>query len=248
MKLTVETIQKDATTTEILKEISTYLDIANALDSTKNFETLKLSNEKHSQIFALVINDNYHLSLLETSIVGRQSLSSVKEPLTKEDVFKAFKYFFDENVSSLASSYVWKLQPESKQSKKLREKLELELEEIHAEGKKNEKEIKAKYQNELNDISKRCSEISTNDSLVNYSPSWLDIISDGTLNAKLICHQCNQKGFLHTKTITKKVGISGGKATAGLLTAGLSLFAIGLSRKDKATEAFCGNCQSVWHF
>ena len=48
--------------------------------------------------------------------------------------------------------------------------------------------------------------------------------------------------------IVKKVGISGGKATAALLTAGISTLATGLSRKEKLTQAHCENCDSTWNF
>lgn len=45
-----------------------------------------------------------------------------------------------------------------------------------------------------------------------------------------------------------KAGVSGGKATAALLTGGFSLLAMGLSRKQRVTEAWCSNCQSTWCF
>ena len=63
-----------------------------------------------------------------------------------------------------------------------------------------------------------------------------------------ICPHCQTKGSVTTKQIKKKVGVSGGKATAGILTCGLSLFAVGLSRKDVITEAECSNCNSIWHY
>ncbi|MGI8879571.1 MAG: hypothetical protein ACR2KJ_03470 [Jatrophihabitans sp.] len=43
-----------------------------------------------------------------------------------------------------------------------------------------------------------------------------------------------------------KRGISGGKATGAVLTAGVSLFATGLSRKEQVLRATCGNCRVVW--
>ena len=64
----------------------------------------------------------------------------------------------------------------------------------------------------------------------------------------MICPHCQTKGSVITKQIKKKVGVSGGKATAGILTCGLSLFAVGLSRKDIITEAECSNCNSIWHY
>jgi hypothetical protein len=70
----------------------------------------------------------------------------------------------------------------------------------------------------------------------------------GRPNPKIICSHCSKRGYVHTKRVSLKRGISGGKATAGLMTGGLSLFATGLSRKQPATEAWCANCRSLWQF
>jgi hypothetical protein len=70
----------------------------------------------------------------------------------------------------------------------------------------------------------------------------------GALNALMICPHCTGKGQIRTKLVTNKRGISGGKATAAILTGGVSLLATGLSRKEKATQARCGACRNVWFF
>jgi len=49
-----------------------------------------------------------------------------------------------------------------------------------------------------------------------------------------------------TKPVKVKRGVSGGKATAAVLTGGISLLGTGLSRKVKATELHCGNCSMTW--
>jgi hypothetical protein len=64
----------------------------------------------------------------------------------------------------------------------------------------------------------------------------------------IICPHCQAKGSVTTRMVKKKVGIHGGKATAALLTAGISLLGTGLSRKDKVTEAHCSNCDATWYF
>jgi hypothetical protein len=56
------------------------------------------------------------------------------------------------------------------------------------------------------------------------------------------------RGRVVTEKVKVKRGISGGKATAAVLTAGLSLFATGLSRKDITTKAKCLNCNAEWYF
>lgn len=45
-----------------------------------------------------------------------------------------------------------------------------------------------------------------------------------------------------------KKGISGGKATAAIITGGLSIGAVGLSRKQRVTRALCSSCQVTWTF
>lgn len=81
-----------------------------------------------------------------------------------------------------------------------------------------------------------------------YNPSWSDVALYGSLNRNLICPHCNEKGKVHQNQDSKKSGISGGKATAVILTAGFSLLATGLSRKEKVTTNYCANCNSKWTF
>lgn len=65
---------------------------------------------------------------------------------------------------------------------------------------------------------------------------------------QMICPHCQKKGGVNTTSIIRKVGVSGGKATAAVLTGGVSLLATGLSRKEPATRAHCGNCGASWTF
>lgn len=68
----------------------------------------------------------------------------------------------------------------------------------------------------------------------------------GRINPEIICPHCQSKGTVRTKQEKRKSGISGGKATAGLLTGGLSLLAVGLSRKQQVTQLYCGTCNMTW--
>lgn len=77
---------------------------------------------------------------------------------------------------------------------------------------------------------------------------WDDRSRFGQLNPELLCQHCGTKGHVRTQTVSRKKGVSGGKATAAVLTGGVSLLATGLSRKEKETEAHCTNCRSTWHF
>jgi hypothetical protein len=65
---------------------------------------------------------------------------------------------------------------------------------------------------------------------------------------QIVCAQCHSVGCITTSRVKLKKGISGSKATGAILTGGVSLLAVGLSRKEDATEAKCSNCGSVWHF
>lgn len=96
------------------------------------------------------------------------------------------------------------------------------------------------------------SEIELNQALSNPTTSWWRSLfssnTDNLYNTALVCPHCQVKGKVDTTNVKKKVGISGGKATAGLLTGGLSLLAVGLSRSETMTKAHCHNCNTIWHF
>jgi len=78
--------------------------------------------------------------------------------------------------------------------------------------------------------------------------SIFDDVQWGPVRPAMICPHCQTKGQVHTKSVKQKKGISGGKVMGGLLTGGISLLATGLSRKEKLTQAHCGNCNSTWYF
>ncbi|MCW2539653.1 MAG: hypothetical protein JWN95_1378 [Frankiales bacterium] len=65
-------------------------------------------------------------------------------------------------------------------------------------------------------------------------------------DAQILCPHCQTRGRVVTKRVKVKRGISGGKATGAVLTVGLSVLATGLSRKEAATIATCGNCRVTW--
>lgn len=73
-------------------------------------------------------------------------------------------------------------------------------------------------------------------------------IAHGPLNIAMVCPHCREKGAVRTFAVERDSGISGGKATAAVLTAGISLLATGLSRKDLRTRAHCENCENSWEF
>lgn len=75
-----------------------------------------------------------------------------------------------------------------------------------------------------------------------------DSMTYGQINGAMICPHCGYKGKIRTKQIDRKKGISGGKATAAVLTGGVSVLATGLSRKERMTRAYCGNCKNAWDF
>lgn len=80
------------------------------------------------------------------------------------------------------------------------------------------------------------------------SPEKQQEMMYGRLNARMRCPHCDTSGQVRTKPVTQKKGVSGGKATAAVLTGGISLLATGLSRKENNTQARCGNCDNTWCF
>lgn len=70
----------------------------------------------------------------------------------------------------------------------------------------------------------------------------------GFISSNMICPHCHTKGTVRTKREKVKQGISGGKATAAILTGGASLIAVGLSQKGETTKAHCDHCGTDWMF
>jgi hypothetical protein len=70
----------------------------------------------------------------------------------------------------------------------------------------------------------------------------------GAVNSQIICTHCQIKGMVRTMPVQRKAGISGTKASAAVLTGGMSVLATGLSRKTTVTQAHCDNCGSTWSF
>lgn len=89
---------------------------------------------------------------------------------------------------------------------------------------------------------------SKSNNTVNCSVGFFNSLDGYTKVPNTVCSHCQKRGCVITKKLKAKKGISGGKATAGLLTCGLSLFAVGLSRKEMITQAKCLNCDSEWQF
>jgi len=67
-------------------------------------------------------------------------------------------------------------------------------------------------------------------------------------NTAMICPHCQSKGTVTTERVKMKKGVSGTKATAAVLTGGVSILATGLSRKEELTKAHCTSCGNTWHF
>ena len=81
-----------------------------------------------------------------------------------------------------------------------------------------------------------------------YCRSMAETYFHGTINAAMVCPHCSTRGKVRVRHVVNKRGVSGGKATAAILTGGLSLLATGLSRKEQATEAYCDCCANTWTF
>jgi hypothetical protein len=76
---------------------------------------------------------------------------------------------------------------------------------------------------------------------------WAQDATWGLVNPAMVCPHCQTRGQVRTKRVKVKGGISGGKATGAVLTAGVSILATGLSKKSKVTQAHCDACAVTWH-
>jgi hypothetical protein len=63
---------------------------------------------------------------------------------------------------------------------------------------------------------------------------------------QIVCPHCQTKGGVVVTSAQRKKGLSGGKVTGGLMTAGVSLFATGLSRKQWVKHLRCSSCRMEW--
>jgi len=63
----------------------------------------------------------------------------------------------------------------------------------------------------------------------------------------VMCPHCSVTGGVDVKRVKQKKGISGGKATAAVLTLGVSVLGTGLSRKEEVSQAHCNNCGVTWN-
>jgi hypothetical protein len=79
------------------------------------------------------------------------------------------------------------------------------------------------------------------------TPEWADLTC-GSCNAAMVCPHCQEKGTVRTKAVARKRGLSASKATAALLTGGISILATGISRHESLTQAHCDNCGNSWTF
>ncbi len=75
-----------------------------------------------------------------------------------------------------------------------------------------------------------------------------DLLAYGEVNAAMLCPHCGERGLIRTKKVLAKKGISGGKATAAVLTGGISVIGTGLSRNEVETKAHCDFCKNDWAF
>ena len=80
------------------------------------------------------------------------------------------------------------------------------------------------------------------------SDGSIELMNFGPCNPQVFCPHCQTKGNVRTKSVSKKQGISGAKATGAVITGGMSVLVTGLSRSDKLTQAHCDNCKSTWTF
>lgn len=65
--------------------------------------------------------------------------------------------------------------------------------------------------------------------------------------AAIVCPHCHNQGRVTRRRVKQKKGISGGKATAAVFTAGFSMLGTGLSRKERVTEMCCASCGTTWY-
>jgi hypothetical protein len=62
----------------------------------------------------------------------------------------------------------------------------------------------------------------------------------------VVCPHCHSAGQVYAKRIYRQGEFSNAKAVAAVLTAGVSLLALGLNRHESHTKAYCARCEKTW--
>jgi DNA-directed RNA polymerase subunit RPC12/RpoP len=62
----------------------------------------------------------------------------------------------------------------------------------------------------------------------------------------IVCPYCGTSGSVTTRDIKVEHVVSGGKTSGAVLTGGISLPAVGLSRRQKGRQHTCGSCGLRW--
>jgi hypothetical protein len=243
----------------VISKSATVKNIEDAIKMLEVDKYIELVDERNCRIETHFNTEGgFSLTIVETLINGDVSLTFAEEPsLNVSNILKAFDLFHHKNHTELMKSFKWRV---GKDMADVKREIEQEYEEKYGAFNKEIEEtlrsaeinsdfLLAQSLKDIDSITKEHNEgLFAGEKKENYSPSFWDVSSHGGLNNKIICSQCGENGCVHTKSASKKAGISGGKATAALLTGGISLLGFGLSRKEKVTEAYCGNCKSTWYF
>lgn len=82
--------------------------------------------------------------------------------------------------------------------------------------------------------------------VMNKKPTPEEAERERQAQAQIRCPHCGQVGCVSKTLVQRKQGISGGKATGALMTAGFSLALTGLSRKQLISHMACSNCHMEW--
>ena len=78
------------------------------------------------------------------------------------------------------------------------------------------------------------------------TPTPEEVERERLAQAQIRCPHCGHVGCVTKTLVQRKQGVSGGKATGALLTAGFSLALTGLSRKQQMSHMTCSNCRMEW--
>jgi len=71
------------------------------------------------------------------------------------------------------------------------------------------------------------------------------VVNPGT-HKRLNCPHCQGVGTVTIARVTKKKGVSTSKATAAILTGGISLIGTGLAKKGEVSQLTCSACGISW--
>jgi vacuolar-type H+-ATPase subunit I/STV1 len=202
-------------------EVQKYRDMArDAMKEKKNAQSDRVE-------YWAELHDKYKAEADKHATEARRALNEYKKAVKQEEARKAEKLAEKKREQQLRD---YRKRMKQVGSKEWGRQWDVKKEAIKVaeRQKKEEEKNQAKWQSDENEREAKAKELE----------AW----KETNPFKEAICPYCQKKGYITTFSQREKKGFSTGKATFGVLTAGVSLLATGLAKKGYVTTRYCRYC------